>query len=269
MDSDRQLVVKSNHIVEASYRLSLAEQRVILSAISQVRRDKPVTDEKLYSVTAAGLAELCGTDPKTAYRDLATAAERLFERQITIMFEPDGTSRQPRKRLTRWVQDIDYIPGEGRIELRFGKTILPYLTGLQTEFTKYALADVAKMTSVYGIRLYELLMQWPSGSREISVDDFRRWLQLEDRYDSIKDLKKWVLEVAVQQINEHSPLTVSWGQRKTGRKVTHLTFEYAPTVAAKAKKKPRAVTEYELSQLSRPGEERPDALKRLGVTLKS
>jgi hypothetical protein len=41
MDTEQQLIVKSNHIIEASYRLSLAEQRVILSAISQVRRDQP------------------------------------------------------------------------------------------------------------------------------------------------------------------------------------------------------------------------------------
>ena len=58
MEPDRQLVVKSNHIIEASYRLSVAEQRVILSAIAQVRRDQPkVTDAVLYSVTAAELAE--------------------------------------------------------------------------------------------------------------------------------------------------------------------------------------------------------------------
>lgn len=77
--------------------------------------------------------------------------------------------------------------------MRFGGDILPYLTGLQREFTRYALSDVAKMTSAYGIRLYELLVQWPEGHREVALDDLRRWLQLEDRYPSIKDLKRRVL----------------------------------------------------------------------------
>ncbi|MBJ2243992.1 replication initiation protein [Pseudomonas sp. MF6768] len=274
MDQDRQLVVKSNHIIEASYRLSVAEQRVILSAISQVRRDKPVTDEVLYSVTAAELAQLCGTDPKTAYRDLQNAAERLQTRRVSLLLEPDGvTIRSKRRRVTCWVQTVDYIDQEGRIEMRFGKDILPYLTGLQREFTRYALSDVAKMTSAYGIRLYELLVQWPEGHREVALDDLRRWLQLEERYPSIKDLKRRVLDPAVEQINEHSPLMLSWGQRKTGRRVTHLVFDYAlkkppktasgVTDAAKKKRKSGKLTDADITRLARPGETWETARSRL------
>ena len=269
MDTDLQ-IVKSNQIIEASYRLSVAEQRVILSAISQVRRDKPVTDEVLYSVTAADLAELCGTDPKTAYRDLQNAAERLQTRRVSLILEPDGvTIRSKRRRVTCWVQTVDYIDQEGRVEMRFGKDILPYLTGLQREFTRYALSDVAKMTSAYGIRLYELLVQWKGGHREVALDDLRRWLQLEDRYPSIKDFKRWVLDPAVEQINEHSPLMVSWGQRKTGRKVTHLVFDYAPKKPAKAvgkapaKRKAGKISDAEIAKQARPGETWEAARARL------
>ncbi len=269
MDTDLQ-IVKSNQIIEASYRLSVAEQRVILSAISQVRRDKPVTDEVLYSVTAADLAELCGTDPKTAYRDLQNAAERLQTRRVSLILEPDGvTIRSKRRRVTCWVQTVDYIDQEGRVEMRFGKDILPYLTGLQREFTRYALSDVAKMTSAYGIRLYELLVQWKGGRREVALDDLRRWLQLEDRYPSIKDFKRWVLDPAVEQINEHSPLMLTWSQRKTGRKVTHLVFDYAPKKPAKtasktpAKRKGRKLTDADISRLARPGESWEAARARL------
>ena len=269
MDTDLQ-IVKSNQIIEASYRLSVAEQRVILSAISQVRRDKPVTDEVLYSVTAADLAELCGTDPKTAYRDLQNAAERLQTRRVSLILEPDGvTIRSKRRRVTCWVQTVDYIDQEGRVEMRFGKDILPYLTGLQREFTRYALSDVAKMTSAYGIRLYELLVQWKGGHREVALDDLRRWLQLEDRYPSIKDFKRWVLDPAVEQINEHSPLMLTWSQRKTGRKVTHLVFDYAPKKPAKAvgkapaKRKAGKISDAEIPKQARPGETWEAARARL------
>lgn len=270
MEQDRQLVVKSNHIIEASYRLSVAEQRVILSAISQVRRDQPVTDTVLYSVTAAEIAQLCGTDPKTAYRDLQTAAERLQTRRVTLLLEPDGvTIRSKRRRVTCWVQTVDYIDQEGRIEMRFGKDILPYLTGLQREFTRYALSDVAKMTSAYGIRLYEVLVQWPEGHRVVEVTDLRRWLQLEDRYPLMADLRRWVIEPAIEQINEHSPLMVSWSQRKTGRRVTHLVFDYAPKKPVKAvskaptKRKAGKISDAEIAKQARPGESWEAARARL------
>ncbi len=259
-------VVKSNHIVSASYRLSVAEQRVILSCIAQVRRDEQVSDDALYSVRADDLAAMCGTDQRTAYRDLAAAAERLFDRRVTILFEPDGSTRAVRKRLTRWVQTVDYIEGEGRVELRFGKDILPFLTGLSEQFTRYQLADVAKMTSAHAVRLFELLAQYGSvGQREISVEELRDWFQLEDRYPSIKDLKRWVLDPAVEQVNQHSPLQVAWTQRKTGRRVSHLLFTFGPKAAkapkvAKsapqpaAKPKGRALSDAELAALARPGE---------------
>ena len=270
MDQDSKLVVKSNHIIEASYRLSVAEQRVILSAISQVRRDQPVTDEVLYSVTAAEIAQLCGTDPKTAYRDLQTAAERLQTRRVTLLLEPDGvTIRSKRRRVTCWVQTVDYIDQEGRIEMRFGKDILPYLTGLQREFTRYALSDVAKMTSAYGIRLYEVLVQWPEGHRVVEVSDLRRWLQLEDRYPLMADLRRWVIEPAIEQINEHSPLMVSWSPRKTGRRVTHLVFDYAPKKPVKAvrkspaKRKNGKISDAEIAKQARPGETWEAARARL------
>ena len=266
MDTDLQ-IVKSNHIIEASYRLSVAEQRVILSAISQVRRDQPVTDTVLYSVTAAEIAQLCGTDPKTAYRDLQAAAERLQTRRVSLLLEPDGvTIRSKRRRVTVWVQTVDYIDQEGRIEMRFGKDILPYLTGLQREFTRYALSDVAKMTSAHGIRLYELLVQWPGGHREIAVEDLRRWLQLEDRYPSIKDFKRWVIEPAIEQINEHSPLSLVWNQRKTGRKITHLIFDYTPKskpAKARGKRKIGKITDAMIAQKARPGESWEAARARL------
>lgn len=263
-------VVKSNHIISASYRLSTAEQRVILSCIAQVRRAEPVTDAVLYSVTAADIAGLCGTDPKTAYRDLAAAAERLFDRRVTIMVEPDGKARHPRKRVTRWVQTVDYIEGEGRVELRFGKDILPFLTGLTEQFTRYSLSAVARMTSAHAIRLFELLAQYGSvGTREVSIEQLRDWFQLGDAYPAMKDLKRRVVEPAVAQVNEHSPIAVMWEQRKTGRKVTHLVFTFAPKKddkaadAAKEKPAPKMTFEKFLMKHARPGESDFEARQRL------
>lgn len=259
------MVYKSNALVEAAYRLSVQEQRILLACISQVRRDETVTDEVLYSVTAANLARISGTAIESAYSELKTAALRLKRREVRLTEEPNGKGRKPKVMITGWVQTIIYCEGEGRVELRFTKDMLPYLTELTRQFTKYALADVAKMDSAHAIRLYELLMQWDSlGKREIELDQLREWLQLEGRYPAIKDFKLRVLDPAVAQINEHSPLQVSWSQRKTGRRVTHLVFDFGPKkptkTAGKAprkatvKRKGSKLTDDEIRRLARPGE---------------
>lgn len=228
------LVYKANALVEASYRLSLYEQRIILGCIAQVRRDAPLTDQQLYTISAQQIAKDAGVGLKTAYRHLKEASERLFERRVTLHEVPNGKDKS-KVRLTRWVQTVEYREAEGTVALRFGTDMVPYLSQLSAQFTRYALADVAKMTSAHAIRLYELLCQWrDAGEREVELSWFREALQLEDRYGNIRDLKRRVIEPAVEQINELSSLWVKWEQRKTGRRVSHLVF----TFGEKASRKP-------------------------------
>ncbi len=232
-------VYKANALVEASYRLSLYEQRIVLACIAQVRRDESLTDQQLYTVSAQQIAEMTGTKLGTAYQNLKAASERLFERRVTLHEPPNGKSGG-KVRLTRWVQEVVYLEDQGTVSLRFSHPMVPYLSQLSAQFTRYALADVAKMTSAHAIRLYELLCQWrDAGKREVALTWFREALQLEDRYGNIRDLKRRVIEPAVEQINEHSPMWVKWSQRKTGRRVSHLVFtfgEKAPEKPVKAQK---------------------------------
>jgi plasmid replication initiation protein len=230
-------VFKANALVEASYRLSLYEQRIMLACIAQVRRDEPLTDQQLYTVTAQQIADMAGVSVDRAYQHIKVASERLFDRRVTLHEAPNGGGK-PLVRLTRWVQEVVYMEAQGKVALRFSRAMVPYLSQLTEQFTGYALSDVAKMTSAHAIRLYELLAQWRgAGEREVSVGWLRDALQLEDRYPLMADLRRWVIEPAIAQINEHSPLAVVWEQRKTGRKVTHIHFKFAP----KAKEKPAAV----------------------------
>lgn len=221
-------VIKSNALIEASYRLTPAEQRIMLACIAQVRRDHPITDEVLYSVSAADIAKMTRSQSKTTYDELAKAALRLKRREVWLTERANGNGSHEETLVTGWVQSIRYRKHEGRVELRFTKDMLPYLTQLTEQFTRYALEDVAKMTSSHAIRLYELLAQWRgAGKREVELEWLREVFQLGDKYPAIKDLKRWVIVPAVEQINEHSPLQVKWEQRKTGRRVTHLTFTFS------------------------------------------
>lgn len=263
-ETDSPQVYKSNALIEASYRLSVAEQRIMLACIAQVRRDEPISDDVLYSVTAQQIAEMSGTSPKQAYRELQEAALRLKRREIRLTQEPNGRGVKRKTMVTGWVQTIFYVENEGRVELRFSRDMLPYLSELTEQFTRYALDDVAKMTSAHAIRLYELLAQWGTLSeREISIDFLREAMQLDDSYPEYKEFKRRVLDVAVEQINQHSPLLVKWEPRKTGRKITHLNFTFKPK---KRGRKPAVMlSDSELERLARPGETWEQVRKRVSA----
>lgn len=221
-------VVKSNQVIEASYQLSAVEQRIILAAISLIPKSQVITDDELYPVSVNEL-QLLGVHEKTAYRDLKEGINRLYERSINLSVDDKSIKM-------RWVQEIQFLDSQGVIGIRFSKPILPFISNLSREFTKYALSDIAGINSAYAIRIYELLVQYRQiGKREITVESLRTMLELGKKYPLFADFKKRVIDTAVDQINEYSPLKVTYEQKKTGRKVTSVLFSF--------KEKPKGINQ--------------------------
>lgn len=88
------MVYKSNALVEAAYRLSVQEQRIVLACISQVKRNEPVTDEVMYSVTAEEIATMAGVPIESSYNQLKEAALRLKRREVRLTQEPNGKGKK-------------------------------------------------------------------------------------------------------------------------------------------------------------------------------
>lgn len=251
--------------------LTLAEQRVLLACIAQIDSKAELTENYRFEITASGVADLAGLESlSNAYRDLKKAAEKLYERSVVID-DPDPDNPQITTRKTRWISSIDYVPGEGKLVLSFSTGIIPYLSQLSREFTKYKLMHVARFESVYSIRLYELLVQWSSaGEREIEVEWLKKQFQVEDKYDRLGNLKKRVIDPAVAEINEHSNIWVKYGQRKSGRTVTHFQFQFGLKGDSQqpVPRRQQQLTEEEINKQARPGETRAAVIARLtGMSL--
>ena len=237
MNNKNELVVKSNRLIEASYRLTLAEQRIILLAITEARRTQTgLSEATLLAIRAVDYAEMFDVPENQAYEQIKEASQILFHRYV-ILRDIDPETGKDRVSKVHWVSRASYIDGAGIIQIRFANEMVPYITRLEAEFTRYKLEKVANMSSVYAIRLYELLMQWGSvGQREIELDWLKKTLMVDKDYPRMFDFKKRVVDVAIAQINEFSDLTASYTQRKTGRNVTHLTFSFQPKAEPKPKK---------------------------------
>lgn len=227
--------------------------------VQQIKKGKPITAQDSFSVLASEFAEMFDIAIDGAYSELQTVAERLYERSVTI-YQPDPEFPKLTHTKTRWISSIDYIPDEGRVRLYFAVKMIPYIAMLEGGFTRYNLEQIAGMSSVYGIRFYELLKCWlfgePRKVKTVGLDELKDLLDLKDpeggyQYPSIKDFKLRVLDKAMNDINEHSDLEVRYEDKKTGRKITHFTFTFAikvrgggaSTVEKKAVKIDRAFIE--------------------------
>ena len=51
-------------------------------------------------------------------------------------------------------------------------------------------------------------------------------LDLNDKYPLTADLKRRVIDTAIDELNEKSPITIKYKLLKTGRKFTHLELKF-------------------------------------------
>jgi plasmid replication initiation protein len=225
MASTKLTVVKSNDLINASYKLSLNEQRILLACIAQLDSREEI-EQRVFTISVSEISDLVTKDLSGggAYTRIKDSTERMARRWIILT--PTGDKRKHQVKI-RWVSRIDYYENDGKVGLSFTPDVVKYLTQLKGAFTQYKLEYVTHFKSSHSIRIYELLVQWmSSGEREIRVEELRDKLALGDKYPAIKDLKKRVLDPAVADIRKYSNIWVTYGQRKTGRTVTSFQFKF-------------------------------------------
>ncbi len=268
------LVTKSNALVEATYKLTLAEQRLLLAVIAKIDSRlgaQEISADTKFEIVALEVSETYPVEQNKAYDLLREATERLYDRSIIIhTSDPDAPGEETTK--TRWVHAVTYKPKHGVVDLYFAPKVIPHLTNLAREFTSYHLTNVSGMTSIYAIRLYELLVQWrTTGEREVPIDWIKEQFLIPDDYTRIYDLKKRVIVPAVEQINTHSDISVKWTQRKQGRNVIAFVFTFGPkkpaATPAVTSKRPQKLTDAEVQKHARPGETWEQARDRLRAEL--
>ena len=221
----KELIVKDNALINASYSLELTEQRIILLAILKARENKTPHNQELI-VTAQSYITAFNVHRNTAYKTLKTACDNLFDRRFSYQRYSDKGKVEQVK--SRWVQSVVYAESDSYIKIKFADEVLPLITMLEKHFTSYELQQVVSLKSVHAIRLYELLIQYRTvGKIEISLDDLRLKLGIAvNEYPRMDNFKNRVLDVGIQQINEHTDITAKYDQVKTGRQITGFKFSF-------------------------------------------
>ena len=233
----KDLVVKDNALINASYNLDLAEQRLILLAILEARESNTPSDRDL-TIHAESYINHFNVHRNTAYKVLKDACKNLFERRFS--YQKLTAKGNLENVMSRWVQRVSYVENEALVRIRFSDDVVPLITNLEKHFTSYELEQVSSLTSAYAIRLYELLIAWRSTGKVsmLETKELRSRLGVSDtEHQRMESFKRRVLEPAIQQINDHTDIKAEYEQHKRGRSIIGFSFSF------KQKSKPKTVKE--------------------------
>ncbi|MGP5706551.1 replication initiation protein [Psychrobacter namhaensis] len=229
---ENNLVVQSNDLILATYTMQKTDKELMLACISQIdsRPDAPqVTQDTEFKVSADDIKSLFfgknSKNEQNIYRDIENASKRLYDVDI-VMSLPENKTLQ-----TRLVSSIVYDPDNGEVALSFASRILPYLTQLKANFTKYKLLEIGELSSIHSIRMYELMVMWVNQfqySKEFSLEEFKHVMSVKDKYKQFGQLKARVIETAINDINENTNYRVSveYKKKSRGKGYTGLTLRF-------------------------------------------
>jgi plasmid replication initiation protein len=220
-------VRQSNALTNARFEYSELQLDLFFFMLSKLRK----TQESLvYQLNIKELSALTGKQYHLPYLLLAT--EGMMSRVFSV------TTEKSVKQLSMF-QRIEYLTGTGITEIKLSEDILPHLFHLKDNFTSYGLAAALRLTSKYAKRIYQLCSQWKDlgETKKYDVQDLKKTLGLIDDKGNEKmrqfgQLRSFVLDPAVKQINEHTELQVSYKLEKVGRSFKNIIFTVKPQALA-------------------------------------
>ena len=214
--SKNNVVHLHNNFIEAIYSLSVDAKKLLLSIILHIN------DRNRIVLHRNDILEEIGIDLKnlnTKHKE--EIIEELMTKIITIrdLNNPENWEKYQLLKSTKYK--------DGFLYTSIYPELLPYFEEAQKRlFTKFNIHNIKPLTSIYAIRIYELCKRFykDSSHAQISIDQLKKILQIENKYKQISDFRKRVLDVAKKQINKNTDLEIDFELIKEGKKYTKVHF---------------------------------------------
>ena len=225
-------IVFANKLLHAGYSLDINEQRLINLALSKINSKKSNPGKILIYPTE--YAKCFGLSKHSVYEQLSSAAESLRDKSVTILDDSGEAFSIP------WVSSAKYekLKNQGSfINIEFSKEIEPYIFNIEGNFTELFFHNTVKLNTLASFRLYGLLNEvrnYKNYKRRGSVvmnlqlPEMKKKLFLSESYEAWRDFKNRVLLPAIEKINAHTDLCVTFQPKKMGNCITAIEFSYIP-----------------------------------------
>lgn len=203
--------------------MTACEMDIVFYLLSLLKKEDRIGT--FYRVKVLDLQHLTGR--QWNYQQFLEATSALRTREYVI---------EDNKRILQvgLLASAEYIKGEGVIELEISEKIRPYLIDLKRNFTSFRLQAAFSLSSKYAKRIYQIVSQWKdkAETRTFTLHDLKVMLALKDpkgveseQYTKVSMFQKYVLDVAVTQINQNTDLHIGYELIKKGRSFESIRFQ--------------------------------------------
>lgn len=121
------------------------------------------------------------------------------------------------------IVEMPRVYRRGMIQYTLNPKIVDCFLNFSKGYSKYQLAISLSFSSVYAMRIYELI----SGQRDpitFRIDHLKEMFDIADKYPRNRDFMIYVIDAAQKELNDKSPYTFDYKVNKKGRAFHSITF---------------------------------------------
>ncbi len=237
------VIVKSNEIIEARYKLNVREQKFILYVASLIQpEDAKFRFQKVRIADVAKVINPQDTKWGGIYKVIEEIVYSLNTKPLRII-KDNGE-----KLIINWIASANIKPKSGYVTFEFSDELRPYLLQLKSHFTKYKFKNILHLKSAYSIRLYEILKSNQyKGEVTYELEYLKYILGLEDKYPEYKAFKRRVIKRAEEELKARSDIYFTLSEKRENRRVKYLNFKiFENKIASSKTTVPKPVSDNEI-----------------------
>lgn len=248
------LVVMQNRMLHAISHLTLNERRLVLMLATVVRgavEKNPA--QKTFTISANEFGKMFNITNKKRYDVLQEVSKSLHGKVFYFWdFESNAkqahiTNRGKRHEVgISWIGKATYKHGDGKVELLLIDDVIEMLCifDQHNAFTKHKKEWITKL-GAYGLVLLQQIVVADRAenihkgkdadgnpylrSVTYTIEFLREKFDCVDRYQTFADFKRYVIDKAVKEIEQHTPYQVDYDKITEGRSIVALTFRFMNT----------------------------------------
>lgn len=232
INDENYIVLKDNKIIQkATFDFTEQEMKCLNYTLSKLIPNVDVKVEHRYWDIEYPLRDLLNAlrlkDGKANYQDIHDSIFALKEKTKRIRFERDN--KIVHKPFNFFIDcEIEKEKKDENIKnyivkVKFDNNIIPFVSKLKNKFTAPLLIYTLNLNSKYAIRMYELCKSWQEkGEFIFYIDKCRKQWCIPDTY-SYGDIKRRVIDKAIDEINKKTDIQIGIKLNDKGKKMVHKT----------------------------------------------
>lgn len=224
------------NLTKQSFVLDVYQRRLVALMISHIKpKDDEFPVERISFTNFMKLMDI--SDGGKQYEKIKASIYKLMGMSFCIEPKPGVFE------FYHWIADGATVDENSKeVTLQLSPGIKKFLIGNKRNFTQYELGYILGLKKKYSTRLYEYLhsmLNLPSVN--LSVDTFSQNIT-DSKYKTPTDIKRYVIEPALKEINETSDITVKYDEiRETNMYGKEKTIGYKFWVGEKPYEERQAI----------------------------